>query len=83
MTNLNVEKLYKSDFSTRLLCFAKDYGKARGVNFYDDIVDWFIDQNYTYIKSFLSSTPNENNGINKSLLNKKKALYEEFISFYE
>ncbi len=82
MTNLNVEKLYKSDFSTRLLCFAKDYGKARGVNFYDDIVDWFIDQNYTYIKSFLSS-PNKNSGINKSLLNRKKALYEEFISFYE
>lgn len=83
MKNLNVKKLSSSDFPTRLLAFAKDYGKAKNVNFYDDIVDWFIDQNYTYIKSFLSSIPSQGSGVNQSLLDRKKALYEEFISFYE
>ncbi len=83
MNNLNFEKISKSDFPTRLLAFAKDYGKAKNVNFYDVVVDWFIDQNDTYIKSFLRPTSNENSGMNKSLLDRKKALYEEFISFYE
>lgn len=83
MKILNVEKLSKSGFIDRLLDFAKDYGKAKNVNFYDDIVDWFIDQNYTYIKSFLSSTPSQGSGVNQSLLDRKNALYEEFISFYE
>lgn len=83
MNNLNFEKISKSDFPTRLLAFAKDYGKAKNVNFYDIVVDWFIDQNDIYIKSFLRPTSNENIGMNKSLLDRKKALYEEFISFYE
>lgn len=83
MKNLNVQKLAKSDFSTRLLAFAKDYSKAKNVNFYDDIVDWFIDQNYTYIKSFLASSCSESDNVNQSLLDRKMALYEEFVSFYE
>lgn len=83
MENLNVEKLSKSGFINRLLDFVKDYEKARNVKYYDDVVDWFIDQKYTYIKSFLSSVPNENIGEKQSLLDRKKALYEEFISFYE
>lgn len=83
MKHLNFEKISKTDFPARLLAFAKDYGKAKNVNFCDDIVDWFIDQNDTYIKSFLSSKASENSGMNTSLLDRKKALYEEFISFYE
>ncbi len=83
MKNLNVEKLSKSGFTTRLLEFVKDYEKAKNVKYYDDVVDWFIDQNYTYIESFLSSVPKENSNVKQSLLDRKKTLYEEFISFYE
>lgn len=83
MKNLNVEKLSKSGFTTRLLEFVKDYEKAKNVKYYDDVVDWFIDQNYTYIESFLSSVPKENINVKQSLLDRKKTLYEEFISFYE
>lgn len=83
MKHLNFEKISKTDFPARLLAFAKDYGKAKKVNFYDYIVDCFIDQNDTYIKSFLNSSSSENRGMNKSLLDRKKSLYEEFISFYE
>lgn len=83
MKKLNEKKLYEADFPSRLLSFARDYGKATNVNFYDDVVDWFIDQNYIYMKSFLSSVPLQGSHISQPLLDRKKTLYEEFISFYE
>lgn len=83
MGNLNYEKLYKSDFTDRLLDFVKEYEKARNITLYDDVVDWIIEEKIDCIKSFLSSQPvGYFEGIN-TLLNKKRALYDEFISFYE
>lgn len=83
MANLNYEKLSNSGFTNRLLDFVKEYEKARHVTLYDDVVDWIIEEKTDCIKSFLSSQPiGYFEGIN-TLLNKKKALYEEFMKFYE
>lgn len=81
MKNLNVEKLSKSDFSNRLLSFVKDYEAFLNINIYNDVVDWIIEEKYDLIKVFLSSKPIKD--IDRALLDRKKALYEKFISFYE
>lgn len=83
MKTLNAKKLSESGFSNRVLDFVKEYEKARNVKLYDTVADWFIEEKYECIKAFLISQPRGYFAGMNTLLNKKKALYEEFIKFYE
>ncbi len=81
MKKLNFEKLSKSNFTVRLLEFAKDYETELDTDIYNDIVDWIIEEKSDLIKGFLRPKPLI--GIYSTLLDRKKALYEELLTFYE
>lgn len=96
MKHLNYERLSKSGFTNRLLDFVKEYEKARNITLYDDVVDWIVEEKTDCIKAFLSSPQKKsfkvinillykiNTLINRvNLINRKRELYQEFLSFYE